>query len=357
MINRIEIENFKSIRYLDLQLCPVNILIGSNGAGKSNFISFFKLLKNIYDRNLQNYVADEGGVGNVLYFGLKNSQYLKGRVEFNKANAYHFILKPNQEGNFYFENEQTEFHSTKYPDWYLESLGNGHNESPLVKITQGVPRHVNNYMDSFKVFHFHDTSKTAKIKQAGDINDNRFLREDGGNLAAYLYLLERQHPKDFKRIEMLIRSVAPYFERFNLHPDRINSDFIRLEWKEKDSDAYFNAKHLSDGTLRFMALTTLLMQPKAPEIILIDEPELGLHPFAISKLCGLIKKASVNTQIIISTQSVNLVDNFDAEDIVTVDRNDDQSVFERKSSEILSDWLKEYTISDLWKKNVIGGRP
>jgi predicted ATPase len=212
-------------------------------------------------------------------------------------------------------------------------------------------------LSSFKVFHFHDTSKTAKIKQTCHISDNQFLREDGANLAAYLFALQHTNPKDFKRIEMVVRSVAPYFERFDLKPDRINADVIRLEWKEKGSDAYFNAKHLSDGTLRFIALTTLLLQPEAPQVIIIDEPELGLHPFAINKLAGLIKKASANTQIIISTQSVNLVDNFEPEDIITVDREDGQSVFHRQSSETLKDWLTDYSISDLWNKNVIGGRP
>jgi predicted ATPase len=212
-------------------------------------------------------------------------------------------------------------------------------------------------MTSFKIFHFQDTGKTAKIKLPCLIADNEFLREDGANLAACLYVIQLTYPKDFKRIEMVIRSVAPYFERFDLKPDRINPDVIRLEWKEKGSDAYFNAKHLSDGTLRFIALATLLLQPEAPQVIIIDEPELGLHPFAINKLAGLIKKASANTQIIISTQSVNLVDNFDPEDIITVDRQDGQSVFNRQNSETLKDWLTDYSISDLWNKNVIGGRP
>lgn len=158
-------------------------------------------------------------------------------------------------------------------------------------------------------------------------------------------------------LKCLFVRLAPYFERFDLKPDRINSETIRLEWKEKGSDTYFNAKHLSDGTLRFIALTTLLLQPEAPQVIIIDEPELGLHPFAINKLAGLIKKASANTQIIISTQSVNLVDNFEPEDIITVDREDGQSVFKRQSSEALKDWLIDCSISDLWDKNVIGGRP
>jgi predicted ATPase len=357
MINRIEIENFKSIREMNLELLPINILIGANGAGKSNFIGFFKLLKNMYERNLQNYIADEAGAENILYFGLKQSNYLKGVVEFNNKNRYYFQLNPNQEGNLYFEAEGTQFNRDWGYSWDKENLGNGYTESILSTKQNGRYGFVRWYMTSFKVFHFHDTGKTAKIKQPCHISDNQFMREDGANLSAYLYALQHTHPKDFKRIEMVIRSVAPYFDRFDLKPDRINPETIRLEWKEKGSDAYFNAKHLSDGTLRFIALTTLLLQPEAPQVIIIDEPELGLHPFAINKLAGLIKKASANTQIIISTQSVNLVDNFEPEDIITVDRKDGQSVFNRQNSDMLKDWLTEYSISDLWNKNVIGGRP
>ena len=362
MINRIQIENFKSIRELDLELQPINILIGANGAGKSNFIGFFKLLKNIYDRNLQVYVAEEGGADNILYFGLKQSDNLKGKIEFEGINRYVFELNPDQESNLFFFDESNELygdyvHSHNDVSWIRQPIGNGYKESILESKQGRWFEYIKSYMNSFKVFHFHDTSKTAKIKQPCNLNDNSFLREDGSNLAAYLYLLKEKTPKDFKRIEMVIQSVAPYFEKFNLQPDRLNPEKIRLEWKEKGSDAYFNGKHISDGTLRFMALTTLLLQPEAPQIIIIDEPELGLHPFAINKLAGLIKKASIKTQIIISTQSVNLVDNFEPEDIITVDRSDNQSVFKRQNTVELHDWLNDYSISDLWNKNVIGGRP
>ena len=362
MISNIKIENYKSIRKLDLDMQPINIMIGSNGAGKSNFISFFKFLKNIYDRNLQRHVAEEGSSEDILYFGSKNSEYVLGETKFQVNpqlfNIYQFKLKPNDEGLFYFEQEFASFHdSSRYPAPYDTSLGNGHNESKLIASNNTIVTHVREYMDSFRVFHFHDTSKTAKMRKPAQLNDNSFLREDGSNLPAYLYFMQEKYPKDLKKIEMVVRSVAPYFEQFNLQPDRINEDQIRLEWKEKGSDAYFNAKHLSDGTLRFIALATLLLQPQAPEVIIIDEPELVLHPFAIDKLAGLIKKASIKTQIIVSTQSVNLVDNFMPENIITVDREDNQSVFKRQNTVDLKYWLDEYSISDLWNKNVIGGRP
>lgn len=359
MINKIQIENFKSIHLLDLEMKPVNILIGSNGAGKSNFISFFKFLKTIYDRNLQLYTAEEGGADDVLYYGSKVSEYVRGQIEFNEINRYSFVLKPNKYDKFYFESEAVSFNKEAYESsgWTEQTWNHGDAESSLSKKTTAISIYVKKYMESFRVFHFHDTGKTSKLRKPSQLNDNEFLREDGSNLPAFLYWMQEKYPKEFRRIELTVQSVAPYFEGFNLAPDKLNEDQIRLRWKEKGSEVYFDAKHLSDGTLRFIALTTLLLQPKAPEVIIIDEPELGLHPFAIAKLAGLIRKASVCTQIIISTQSVNFIDNFDPEDIITVDRENNQSVFKRQNSEELKDWLNDYTISDLWDKNVIGGRP
>jgi predicted ATPase len=358
MINRIQIENFKSIRKLDLALNQINVFIGANGAGKSNFISFFNLLDNLFYRNFQNYVADYAGADNILYFGLKQSGYLSCNIEFDKTNSYFFKLRPNREGNLYFEEEGTQFYDGfGLAGWDKKDLGNGYNESILGQQQYGRYEYVKSHMKSFKVFHFHDTSSTAKIKLKGNIDDNEYLHNNGRNLAAFLFLLQKKYEKHFRKIEMAIGSVAPFFECFQLKPDRDNEDYIRLEWKEKGSDMYLNATHLSDGTLRFMALASLLLQPNLPKTIIIDEPELGLHPFAINKLAGLIKQASSQSQILISTQSVNFIDNFEPENIITVDRKDGQSTFNIQNSEYLNEWLKEYTLGDLWNKNVIGGRP
>ena len=358
MISNIKIENYKSIRELDFEMKPINILIGANGVGKSNFIGFFKFLKKLHDQKLQLHVAEEGGSDNILHFGSKTSEYLKGVIKFDNRNGYQFKLRPSKDNKFYFEYEASGFNKEFYgkKDWFSGVWGEGNTEGILIEKKDRVSIYVSEYMNSLQVFHFHDTSKTSKMRKPAQVNDNSYLREDASNLPAYLYWMQEKHPANFKKIERIVKSVAPFFEKFNLQPDRLNPDMIRLEWQEKGSN-YFNAMHLSDGTLRFIALATLLLQPEAPQVIIIDEPELGLHPFAINKLAGLIQKASANSQVIISTQSVNLVDNFVPEDIITVDREDRQSVFNRLKSEELKEWLSEYNISDLWNKNVIGGRP
>ncbi len=361
MISKISIYNFKSIQEASVSLRSLNILIGANGVGKSNFIGFFKLLKNIYDQNLRLFVAENGGADKLLYFGRKKSQFLEGLVYFNDKNAYHFKLNPDSQNGLIFELEESGFNTNYYPHsvgWSFENVGVGHLESKVKDTNSGRNVFLNNYFQTFKVYHFHDTSASARVKQPCQVADNRFLREDGGNLAAFLYRLQKNHVDSFKLIEATIRSIAPFFKGFDLKPLADNEQYISLEWQDlNDSDSLFNASSLSDGTLRMMCLTALLLQPDLPQTIIIDEPELGLHPFAINKLAGLLSMASQKSQIIISTQSMNLIDNFVPEDIIVVDRKDKQTTFRNLDADELSTWLEEYSLGEIWEKNLIGGRP
>jgi len=176
-------------------------------------------------------------------------------------------------------------------------------------------------------------------------------------LAAFLYLLQETQPDYYRQIVETVRLVAPFFNDFVLRPNPFNEDKIQLEWQEKGSDGPFSANYLSDGTLRFICLATLLQQPNLPTTILIDEPELGLHPYAIVVLANMLRSAATQTQVIISTQSVPLVNQFTPEDIIVVDRQDGQSTFERRSTANLEAWLDDYGVGDLWEKNLLGGRP
>jgi predicted ATPase len=232
----------------------------------------------------------------------------------------------------------------------LVSLGAGHRESRLLdeesaldtdisSFNQKTARVIKSIMQRWRVYHFHDTSPEAKIKKQGYIHDNHYLRHDAGNLAAFLYQMKQRDKVYYGRIVTTIKSVVPFFGDFILAPSA-NPDNIILNWREQgaDPDIVFGPNQLSDGTLRLMALITLLLQPQLPELIIIDEPELGLHPYAISVLAALLKGVSRQTQIIVSTQSVTLVDQLDPEHIIVVDRVNDQSVFRRLNGDDLKSW-------------------
>lgn len=367
-ISRINIKNFKSIQDSgSIEIRPINILIGPNGVGKSNFINFFKLLNSIYNQRLRAFVAENGYSDKLLYFGRKKSDSIEGSIVFkpenkNVNNRYDFKLAPQKNGaGFYFDKDAGGFnlYSNGFNEaWdFIEFGGEFKEESELINNTSTRAIYLKEYFQEFKIFHFHDTGNNSPLKQPAKLYDNRNLKEDGSNLPAFLYAIKSNNAKHFKIIEKAIKSVAPFFERFDLEPDILNKNLIELNWLENNSDELFNAHNLSDGTLRFIALSTLLLQPNLPRTIIIDEPELGLHPFAIQKLSALIKSASSKSQIIISTQSVGLVNQFKIEDLIIVNRENGQTFFNRLDYSDFNEWLEEYSLGELWEKNLLGGRP
>ncbi|MGL5487414.1 MAG: AAA family ATPase [Shewanella sp.] len=352
-LSRIVIDGYKSISHCDLKMGSLNVLIGANGAGKSNFIGFFRLIATLLDHRLQSLVGKAGGPDALLHFGRKQSETLKGELFFGN-NGYKFALEATNDNRMMFQREAL---------WWNMSgdkgVTSGHFESQADQHKTGIKQYTLPIMRRWRVYHFHDTSESAKVKQIHRINDNDYLREDGSNLAAFLFRVQKNHPSHYKRIIRTIRMVAPYFGGFYLRATPDNQDSIQLEWTEKDHDIPFKASELSDGTLRFILLATVLLQPEEfmPSAIIVDEPELGLHPYAINVLAELIKSASHEHQLIISTQSVELVNQFDAEDLIVVDKQGGSSTFKRLETASLSEWLEDYSLGDLWKKNLLGGRP
>ena len=341
----------------------LNILIGPNGAGKSNFISFFDLTRHMLEQRLGSYLLEHGGIDSMLYRGRKNSDSISALIDFENRNAFTFKLRPTQGPKAYIEYTKDFFNNRNLSDKQYTESWNPHiwdsnvEESQILNKSQWRAGYLRNFLNSFTVYHFHDTSLSSPMRQLSRIGDNEYLRHDGSNLAAFLYRLKNKDAKAYNLIEGTIRAIAPYFKEFKLIPNKIMEGYIGLEWEERDTDMYLDATNFSDGTLRFIALATLLLQPDAPETIIIDEPELGLHPAAMVKLAAMIKKASVNTQIIIATQSVALINNFSIDDLIVVGRNDNQSAFYRLNQEDFSQWLEEYSVGELWEKNIIGGRP
>ena len=212
---------------------------------------------------------------------------------------------------------------------------------------------------SWNKFHFHDTGPSSPKKTTANLHDNHEFRADGSNLAAYLFLLHKKHGNAYTQIRRTVRLAAPFFDDFALKPTALNEEKILLEWRHRRSDAYFNASSLSDGSLRFIALATLLLQPVSlrPSVILLDEPELGLHPYAITLLASLLKQAAITSQIIVATQSPLLLDHFEPEDVLVADRVNGATTLRRLDGEKLSVWLEDYSLGQLWEKNEFGGRP
>jgi predicted ATPase len=360
-LDKLHVQGFKSIRDQEIELRALNVLIGANGSGKSNLLEVFHLLNRIVDGRLQLYVGDAGGADSLLHFGRKTTKVIELEFFFGR-NGYSCKLLPTAEDSLVFGEEKDYFHGSGYDAPYGEYLGSGHLESRLPQEVRApgrrkIAHHVVAGIKGWRAYHFHDTSDSAAVKQTGDIEDNTTLRADAGNLAAFLYRLQETDRPHYDALVGTIRLAAPFFDDFALHPTGLNPDKIRLRWRDKGSDGEFSAAALSDGTLRFICLAALLLQPDLPSLVILDEPELGLHPYAINLLADLLYAAATRTQVIVSTQSVTLVNQLGPEDILVADRKGDESVFRRFTEAEITSWLDDYSLGELWEKNVLGGRP
>lgn len=358
LLKSIRIEGYKSIGDQTVELRDVNILIGPNGAGKSNFIGVFRFLRQIVERRLQITIREAGGGERLLYFGSKQTIKINFTLDFN-PNYYHLSLASSNNDSLFVLQEQCGFQGVSDARPYWENISEGTAESNLLDTTRRTPvvDHTYNALKTWRVYHFHDTSSGAAVKKRANINDNSFLREDAANLAAFLYKMRQVETKYYQRIVKSVQMVIPNFRDFHLRPDPLNEGTVLLEWESSESDYLFGVSELSDGSLRFICLVTVLLQPAPPSIILLDEPELGLHPAAITLLAGMLRKVAHKSQIIISTQSAALVSQFEPEDILVVELENKSTVFKRLNSQGLEGWLEDYTLGELWNKNLIGGRP
>lgn len=364
-ISKLELSGFKSIGELKyLEFKPINILIGANGSGKSNFISFFKMLSYMVgsENGLQDFVVKYGGANSILHDGAQITDKIEAAITIKSRtgdNDYFMRLSHAAPDTLVFIEERYRFSNQNFPtkaNWsYLES--GRRNSALLVKEFQNpTAKVILQLMRQCKVYQFHNTSETAQMRQSWDIEQNRWLLESAGNIAPFLFRLREYENKSYQRIIETLRQIAPFFDDFILEP---YYGKISLKWRERGSDLEFGAHQASDGTLRTIALISLLLQPEKdlPSVLILDEPELGLHPFAIDIVAGLLKSVSLSAQVFVATQSMSLLNYFEPEDVIVVDRIGRESKFRRLNSIELKDWLEDYSLAELLEKNVIGGNP
>lgn len=363
-LEHVEIKGFKSIKFLELDMKPINILIGANGSGKSNFISLFTFLRNLSEGKLQTYVEKNGFANTFFHFGAKTTPNIEIDIDVG-YNGYHVKFEHGtDEDSLVIANEYCTLKSSP-KKWPVKGRKG---ESGLLPGAEAASVHVKKYtreyLEECRVYHFHDTSPTAGFKQASDLSASDYLYSNANNLAAFLYRLKnaktKSYTKSYLDIVEAVKTVAPYFHDFFLEPRGAEGEEkILLKWIHRDHEEPFSANQLSDGTARFVCMATLFLQPTSlrPKSIVLDEPELGLHPAALEVLSELVKSASKENQVICSTQSVTFANQFEAKDFIVVDQEKGASNFKRVDEKGLADWLEDYAMGDIWTKNLIGGRP
>ena len=360
-LDKLTIRGFKSIQELeDFEMKSLNVFVGANGAGKSNLISFFQMLQELIDGDLADYVLKSGGISDLLYNGRRATKQMEFETRF-RLRGYRFKIVPGTDDKSFALKEEARCYKHSRSGWW-EMGSSGDNRSLLVEEAKGKDRDsqysrpVYEAIRSWKVYHFHDTSSTAPMRHEEIVQDNRVLRSDAANIAPFLLRLREEGDSSYDEILGSCRLVTPFLDDFLLEPQSLGpKTTVALTWRTKSSDYPMQPYHLSDGSMRFICLAAALLQPNPPSTLIIDEPELGLHPEAIRILAELIENAAKRTQLIVATQSPLLLDHFAIEDIIVVNRKDGQSTFERLDYSDYKVWLEEYSVGQLWAKNVIQG--
>ncbi len=367
-LEAIKIRGFRSLSDVEIVDLPrAAVLIGANGSGKSNLIRFFEMMSwMLRARRLAQFITLHGGADDQLFRGSNVTPRMEAALIMRTdagRNDYRFALEHAQPDRFMFVDEAFRF-STETIDaereWFL--LGGGHTEAEILETAQaGDPgsktaRVIVALLRSCAVYQFHDTSNESRFKKRWDSSDNAQLRSHGGNLAAVLLRLEREDIRRFELICYHISRILPVFDRFEV--EEINGTVL-LRWKAKGTDKTFGPHLTSDGSLRLFALVTLLNLPSdmLPGVVLLDEPELGLHPAGIGLIAGMIKQRSKERQIIVATQSPRFVDSFDLHEIVVLELRDGRTECRRLEAHEYQRWIAEFSPGQLWEKNLLGGRP
>ena len=382
-IESIKIQGFRSLADVELTDLPnATVLIGPNGSGKSNIFLFLEMLRQMLRyRRLGEFVARHGGADDQLFggsartpeiftsIGLKNGDgqhtydvtlhfaqtdifICSGEHLISKRDGFPMEMRNSVRPGGGSESGLMSPRSDEQEDEMEESI----RTSPFISSFLRSRSAFRNLFGEIALHQFHNTGFNSNIKKSWDVTDNARLRADGANLAAILFRLEREDTRRYDYICNLINRILPTFDRFDLVE---SYGKVMLRWKVRGSDKTMGAHLTSDGSLRYFCLVTLLNLPEEmlPSVILLDEPELGLHPSAVGLIGAMIKRMSRKRQVIVATQSPLLVDEFAPNEIFVTELKEGRTKITRQNEEYLSVWLEEFSTGELWQKNVLGGHP
>lgn len=386
-IRSFRIRNLLSIRDATLELVtPVTLLIGPNGAGKTNLLRGIELLSRLVDDTFQGEIMRGGGFSEHFFQGSPVADFdsaeqgegfdsrcfaidVDYRINEQLTNGYDVQFSRGT-GDTALVRERLVFHNrAKFTAPFYDGFQGNNGWLPLAHRSvlsaaddrssrTGVQESIRRILTGCRVFHFDDSSSRSPVLQSCDVADNLRLHSDGRNLAAVLWRMRESDAERYAGIVRSVRVVAPFLEDFVVDPVYEGSHNTVLRWRQKGLDGIFSGERLSSGTLRFICLTVLLQQTNPPETIVLDEPELGLHPFAIYQLAEMLHEvASAERKIIVTTQSVTLANQFSLQELALVTRENGATTVNRPESEVYTQWLDDYSVGQMWENNVLNVSP
>jgi predicted ATPase len=389
-IEKIRLRNILSFgdKGEEIELQPLNVLIGQNASGKSNFIDIFKLLRSLpQDKGLANFISKSGGISEWIWKGQKSKKPDFSEIEVNlpakitlvskdklqksiaKDVTYKIRLKESAQRlaildeEIYRNNKSLRLIISRYKNFPEESLlssfmsviesdqfrGEKRNQPSNILFFYLRQRFLHiNIFDNFQ------TNRSSEIRTP-QIPDapNDFLEEDGSNLA--LVLNDLEHGGDTKdKIVFYLKKFNPRIKDYSI---RILGGTVQLFVREEGLEKPISAMRLSDGTLRYLCLLAILCHPEPPPLICLEEPEVGLHPDILPTIAELLIDASSRTQLIVTTHSDILVSALSdvPEAVLVCEADEDGTHFKRLDKENLKEWLDEYSLGEVWLRGGIGG--
>ena len=383
-INRIKISGFRRLRSLDLPMRPFVVLIGANGVGKSSLLDACTTLSASASGNLNGTLSKFGGIANLLTRG--KSEELSFTVEIEvpdhepleydlslvpKGNGYAIsreILSQKRDGYSelgpfkhidasegdirYYEKDNNGRKGLCTPDWELNPL-----ETALAQVPKMYrqPEGLRRILATATQYHVLDVGPRAPVKMPQQMKPAILPGPDGEDLVPYLYYLRETDRSRFDLITDSLRVAFPDFEEISFPP--VAAGMLAMTWKDRNFSKPMYMNELSEGTLRFLWLVSLLQSPNLSTVTMIDEPEVSLHPELLSLLADLMREASTRTQLIVATHSDRFIRFLKPEEVIVMDIDEEGCSSATWADQLdLDHWLNEYTLDEVWQMGRMGGR-
>lgn len=380
--SNLQVDGFRRLQKLELPLRPLNVLIGANGVGKTSVLEVMSLLSASATGRLQDTLSAAGGLGSVMTLGRPDPMrlHLTMPVEQAEPIEYEFTLVAGGLGYSLPEERLTQRRpGTDGKDPFFKFIDSRHRDiryfdtdagklvrptwdhKPLETSLSQVPKmfrepeRFRELLASSSLYHALDVSPRAAVRLPQPMQPAPLPGPDGENLMSCLYFLRETERHRFDAVEDTLRVVFPNFDRLDFPPAAAGS--LTMAWRDKQYAKPLYPHQLSEGTLRFLWLVTLLQSPELPTVTLIDEPEVSLHPEMLRLLAGLFREASSRTQLIVATHSERLVGFLQPAELLVCDLDEAGTATITRADDLdLEGWLAEYSLDQLWRLGRLGGR-
>jgi len=379
-IKRIRIAGFRRLRDVEIEMRSMMVLIGANGVGKTSILDSVSLLSASAAGGMNKALNSIGGMADICTHGYPKKTSFEADLDCPGYKPLQYELELEAKGQGYsisreklaqdreggrpgpFLHIDSIYDNIKYydiEDRHLIQHDWEHNplESSLSQVEKMFkqPRELQNTLSSITQYHALDVGARAPVKLPQQMKPALLPGEDGEDLIPFLYNLRESDRDRFEAIEDTLRVAFPSFENLNFPP--VAAGMLSLTWKERTFRDPIYAHQLSEGTLRFLWLISLLHSPNLSTITMIDEPEVSLHPELLNILADLMREASNRTQIIVATHSDRLIRFLEDREVVVMDIDEDGYASAQWADKMdLHEWLKDYCLDEVWRMGRMGGR-